>query len=100
MTSESTVNPFEIPIIPKGEDPADVFKSHILNLIGLLKLMLTNITPEEDAVLDRAISETYASRGITPETQDFAGIDPPLLEDLETVLMNMEGGRGNGGKAL
>ncbi|MEK7634619.1 MAG: DUF87 domain-containing protein [Patescibacteria group bacterium] len=94
LTSESTVNPFEIPIIPKGEDPADVFKSHILNLIGLLKLMLTNITPEEDAVLDRAISETYASRGITPETQDFAGIDPPLLEDLETVLMNMEGGRG------
>lgn len=94
LTSENTVNPFEIPVIPKGEDPSDVFRSHILNLVGLLKLMLKEITPEEDAVLDRAISETYASRGITAETQDFAGIAPPLLEDLETVLMNMEGGRG------
>lgn len=93
LTSESSVNPFEIPIIPKGEDPADVFKSHILNIVGLLKLMLGNITPEEDSILDRAITETYASRGITSETQDFAGINPPLLEDLETVLTNMEGGK-------
>lgn len=94
LTSEHSINPFEIPIIPKGEDPADVFKSHILNIVGLLKLMLKGITPEEDAILDRAITETYASRGITAETKDFMGIDPPLLEDLETVLMNMEGGRG------
>ncbi|MCL5004877.1 MAG: ATP-binding protein [Patescibacteria group bacterium] len=93
LTSESTINPFEIPIVPKGEEPADVFKSHILNLVGLLKLMLKGITPEEDAILDRAITETYASRGITAETKDFTGLQPPLLEDLESVLMNMEGGR-------
>jgi type IV secretory pathway VirB4 component len=94
LTSENTINPFEIPIVPKGEEPADVFKSHILNLVGLLKLMLKGITAEEDAILDRAITETYASRGITAETKDFTGIQPPLLEDLETVLKNMEGGRG------
>ncbi|MBI5079199.1 DUF87 domain-containing protein [Candidatus Wolfebacteria bacterium] len=94
LTSESAINPFDIPIIPKGDDPADVFKSHILNLSGLLKLMLGKITPEEDAILDRAITETYASRGITPEAEDFISIQAPLLEDLETVLYNMEGGRG------
>ena len=94
LTSESTINPFEIPIIPKGEEPGDVFKSHILNLVGLLKLMFGKVTSEEDAILDRAITETYASRGITFETKDFTGIQPPLLEDLETVLRNMEGGRG------
>ncbi len=94
LTSESAVNPFDIPIIPKGDDPADIFKSHILNLSGLLKLMLGKVTPEEDAVLDRAITETYASRGITPEVEDFMSIQAPLLEDLETVLFNMEGGRG------
>ncbi|MEK9154470.1 MAG: DUF87 domain-containing protein [Patescibacteria group bacterium] len=94
LTSESTINPFDIPIIPKDEDAADVFKSHILNLAGLLKLMLGKITPEEDALLDRAITETYASRGITPEHKDFINIEPPLLEDLQTVLENMEGGRG------
>ena len=94
LTSESTINPFEIPIIPKGEEPGDVFKSHILNLVGLLKLMLGKVSPEEDAILDRAITETYASRGITVETKDFSDIQPPLLEDLETILGNMEGGRG------
>jgi len=94
LTSESTINPFEIPIIPKGEEPGDVFKSHILNLVGLLKLMLGKVSPEEDAIIDRALTETYASRGITAETKDFTGIQPPLLEDLETILRNMEGGRG------
>ena len=94
LSSENQINPFDIPIIPKGEEPADVFKSHILNLTGLVKLMLGKITPEEDAMLDRAITETYASRGITPETENFSNIAPPLLGDLETVLENMEGGRG------
>ena len=84
----------KFPIIPKGEEPGDVFKSHILNLVGLLKLMLGKVSPEEDAILDRAITETYASRGITVETKDFSDIQPPLLEDLETILGNMEGGRG------
>lgn len=93
LTSENTVNPFDIPIIPKGEEPGDVFKSHILNLTGLLKLMLGKITPEEDAMLDRAITETYASRDITPEKKDFINIQPPLLEDLQAVLENMEGGK-------
>ena len=94
LTSENSLNPFDIPIIPKGEDPADVFKSHILNLTGLLKLMLGKITPEEDAMIDRAITETYASRNITPTTENFAELQPPLLEDLQTVLENMEGGAG------
>ena len=94
LTSENAINPFEIPIIPKNEDAGDIFKSHILNLTGLFKLMLGKITAEEDALLDRAITETYASRGITADIQDFTNIAPPLLEDLEQVLGNMEGGRG------
>src|SRR3990167_3816089 len=44
LTSENSLNPFDIPIIPKGEDPADVFKSHILNLTGLIKLIFGKIT--------------------------------------------------------
>ncbi|MDP3947414.1 MAG: ATP-binding protein [bacterium] len=92
LTSENHVNPFEIPIIPEDEDPAEVLRSHIVNLTGLLKLMLGAINPEEDAILDRAITETYASREIVPG-KDFSKAQPPLLEDLETVLVNMEGGR-------
>ncbi len=93
LTSKTSINPLDIPIVPKGEDPADVFKSHILNLVGLLKLMLGEITPEEDAILDRAIAETYFSRGITADVKDFSKLEPPLLEDLETVLNNIEGGK-------
>jgi len=93
LTSENQINPFEIPIIPEGEDPADVLKSHVLNLTGLVKLMVGEITPEEDALLDKAITETYASRDITVERRDFSEIEPPLLSDLQTVLASMEGGK-------
>jgi len=92
LSSHEHINPFDIPLIPEGESASDVLRSHIVTIAGLLKLMLGKLTPEEDALLDRAITETYASREIVPDT-DFAGKEPPLLEDLETVLRNMEGGR-------
>lgn len=93
LTSDQHINPFDIPQIPKGEDPADVFRSHILNLTGLLKIMLGDITVEEESLLDRALTETYASYDITPDNPNFLKIDPPLISDLQTVLHNMEGGR-------
>jgi conjugal transfer ATP-binding protein TraC len=93
LASDHHINPFEIPIIPEGEDPADVLKSHIVNLTGLFKIMLGQITPEEDSLLDRAIAETYASHDIVPG-KDFSNAVPPLLEDLQKILQNMEGGRG------
>lgn len=93
LDSENHINPFDIPIVPEDEEPGEVLKSHIVNLTGLLKLMLGKISPEEEAMLDRAITETYASRDITPD-KDFSKIAPPLLEDLETVLAGMEGGKG------
>lgn len=93
LTSDYHINPFDIPIIPEGEEPGDVFKSHILNLVGLLKLMLGELTPEEEALLDRAIIETYAAHDITPE-KDFSKMQPPLLEDFHSVIANMEGGAG------
>lgn len=93
LASANHINPFGIPVIPKDEEPAEVFRSHVLNLVGLIKLMLGGVTPEEDAILDRTILETYASRDITPE-KDFSKAQPPLLEDLQTILENTEGGTG------
>lgn len=92
LTSKEHVNPFDIPIIPEGENPADVLRSHIVTLSGLMKLMLGKLGPEEDAVLDRAITETYASREIVPG-EDFTGKPAPLIGDLETILRNLEGGK-------
>ncbi|MFA5870522.1 MAG: DUF87 domain-containing protein [Candidatus Paceibacterota bacterium] len=94
LTSPNHVNPFDIPIIPEGEEPSDVFKSHILNVTGLLKLMLGTITPEEDSLLDRVVTETYASRDITVENfGTMKGINAPLLEDLQVILSSTQGGQ-------
>lgn len=91
LTSNEHINPFDIPVIPEGENPTDVLRSHIVTLSGLMKLMLGKLSPAEDAILDRAITETYASREIVAG-EDFAGKPAPLLSDLETVLRNLEGG--------
>ncbi len=93
LSAHEHINPFDLPLIPEGETPSDVLRSHIVTLAGLIKLMLGKITPEEDAILDRAITETYASREIVVGL-DFAGKEPPLLGDLATILRNLEGGRG------
>lgn len=91
LSSHEHINPFDIPTIPEGETPSDVLRSHIVTLASLIKLMVGKVSPEEDAILDRAITETYASREITPD-EDFLGKEAPLLGDLETVLRNLEGG--------
>jgi hypothetical protein len=48
------------------------------------------MTPEEDAIVDKAITETYALKDITAES-NFAEVEPPLLSDFEMVLSGMEG---------
>ena len=92
LTSEHHINPFDLPPIGKDENPGDVLSSKIITLMGLLKVMLGKITPEEESILDSAITETYSSRDITPERKDFSDITPPLFTDLQTVLESMQGG--------
>jgi len=67
-----------------------VLRSAVINLVGLLRIMLGGLTPEEDAILDKALTETYASRDITPEA-DFSKITPTLLNDLQVILKNTAG---------
>jgi type IV secretory pathway VirB4 component len=52
--------------------------------------MLGGITPEEDALIDRAITETYALKDITADS-DFSNAETPLMSDFELVLSGMEG---------
>ena len=91
LTSKHHINPFDLPSVSEGESPDDVLRSNIINLVGLFRLMLGGLTPEEDSIMDKAITETYASRDITPEG-DFSNASPPTLSDLELVLAGMSGG--------
>lgn len=90
LSSEHHINPFDLPKLQEGEDPKDVLRSNIINLVGLFRLMLGGLSPEEDALVDRAIAETYALKDITGET-DFSNMEVPLLSDFEMVLGGMEG---------
>jgi len=92
LASPNHINPFDLPTPREDEKPEDVLRSNIINLIGLLRIMLGGLTPEEDAILDRALTETYAAKDITPETDPSTWEERiPLMEDLETVLEGMEG---------
>jgi type IV secretory pathway VirB4 component len=90
LSSSHHINPFDLPKLQSDEAPQDILRSHIISLVGLFRLMLSGLTPEEDAIIDRAISETYAMKDITGAT-DFSSQEPPLLSDFETVLGGMQG---------
>ena len=90
LNSEHHINPFDLPVVREDESAADVLRSNIVNLVGLFRIMLGGLTQEEDALIDRAITETYALKDITAES-DFRNIEPPLLSDFELVLAGMEG---------
>ena len=91
LNSPSHINPFDLPIPREDENPADILRSNIINLVGLFRIMLGGLTPEEDALVDRALTETYALKDITPES-DFSTIEPPLLSDFALILSGMVGG--------
>jgi len=90
LTSEHHINPFDLPFPREDESPNDVLRSNIINLVGLFRIMLGGLTPEEDSLIDSAITETYALKDITPDS-DFSNKTAPLLSDLELVLAGTEG---------
>ena len=90
LSSEHHINPFDLPVAREDEAPSDILRSNIVHLVGLFRIMLGGLTPEEDAIIDRAITETYALKDITPNS-NFANVSSPLLSDFELVLAGMEG---------
>ena len=90
LSSDHHVNPFDLPPPGEDEDPRDVLRSHIIELIGLFRLMLGGLSPEEETLVDLAVQETYALKDISGDA-DFADMEPPLLTDFEMVLAGMEG---------
>jgi len=90
LTSPHHLNPFDLPLPRDDEKPEDILRANIMNLVSLSRIMLGGMTPEEDSIMDKAISETYAAKDITPES-NFSNIEPPLMSDLEAVLKTMVG---------
>lgn len=90
LTSPHHLNPFDLPMAGPDERPSDILRNNIINLVGLIRIMLSGLTPKEDAIIDKALTETYAARDITPDS-DFSKIEPPIMRDLHTILRGMTG---------
>jgi len=81
------INPFDLSgMYTEGENELGL---KILSLHGLLRIVMGELDVTHDAILDRALVETYRQKGITtdPQTQKK---EPPLMEDLYKVLLGME----------
>ncbi len=92
LTSPNHINPFDLPAIRNDEDPNEILRNNIANILGLLHIMLGNITPEEDSILDKAIRETYAIKDVTEDTVwKETPPEAPTMGNLFDVLGNMEG---------
>ncbi len=90
LNSTSHLNPFDLPKIGVDEKPEDALRRNVVELVGLFRIMLGGLTPEEDAIIDQAIVETYAAKDITPDN-NFDRAQPPLMNDFQAVLESMEG---------
>ncbi|MBU1131248.1 ATP-binding protein [Patescibacteria group bacterium] len=91
LNSPSKINPFDLPkAIGDNTKPADIIRSAIITLKGLVRLMLGDLTNQEDSLIDRALLETYAKKDITPDS-DLTNIEPPLMRDFQEVLEGIEG---------
>lgn len=87
FNSPAHINPFDLSqVFVEGENELGL---KILNLHGLIKTMLGDMSPTDEAVLDRALVLAYKLKGITPDP-DTQKNEPPLLEDLYKVFLGME----------
>lgn len=87
FNSPSKINPFDLSALYNPEENELGLK--IISLHTLLKIMFGSMTPDEEAVLDRALIAAYKAKGITPEPES-QNQEPPLMEDLYKALIGME----------
>ncbi|MBI2010263.1 MAG: ATP-binding protein [Candidatus Chisholmbacteria bacterium] len=87
FNSQAKINPFDLAHITEKDE--NQLGQKIISLHGLLKVMMGNLTPTEEALLDRALVASYKAKGITPDPAT-QGYEPPLLEDLYKTLIGME----------
>jgi conjugal transfer ATP-binding protein TraC len=91
LNANTRINPFDLPNPLPGESNADILRSAIIDLMGLMNLMLGKLNPTEISIMEKAIQESYAKRDITPDS-DFKKVIPPTMTDLVEILEGIVGG--------
>ncbi|OGJ44333.1 conjugal transfer protein TraC [Candidatus Peregrinibacteria bacterium RIFOXYB2_FULL_33_20] len=93
LNSDRRINPFDLPKPIDADEmkPGDLLRTSIISLSGLLKLMLGEVSPAEEGIIDKALLDVYATRGITMDTPNPGDFEPPTMDDFYNVLSSMEG---------
>lgn len=92
LNSDSKINPFDLPKKTDEENKVgDLIRSAVITLKGLVRLMIGELSHEEDSILDRALIETYAKNDITAAS-DLSQVVAPIMSDLQGILEGFEGG--------
>ncbi len=86
VKSKYKINPFDL--VKDSKEP-DELQNKILDLHSLMRVMMGDLTPSQDALLDRALVAVYQQKGITQDASTFKN-ESPLLEDLFKVFLGME----------
>lgn len=91
LNSPNRINPFDLPKALPGESTADILRSAVIDMMGLMNLMLGKLTPTEESVMEKAIYEAYAKRDITADS-DLNNVNVPTMGDLVEILDGIVGG--------
>ncbi|MDD3862045.1 MAG: DUF87 domain-containing protein [Candidatus Gracilibacteria bacterium] len=96
LNSDRRINPFDLPKPIEGDDvqPGDLLRTNIISLHGLLNVMLGKLDATEESIVDKALIDVYALKGITMDILDPSIYEPPTMEDLYQILNSMEGANG------
>lgn len=86
LSSQYKINPFDL---PKNDIEPDELSNKILDLHSLMRVIMGDLTPSQDALLDKALVLTYQQKGIIQDPETFK-FEPPLMEDLYKTLLGME----------
>jgi type IV secretory pathway VirB4 component len=83
-SSSIKINPFDLSgLYEEGENELGL---KILSLHALFKIVMGGLDASQEAILDRALVETYKSKGITTDPQTQKN-QPPIVEDLYNILL-------------
>lgn len=92
FNSDKKINPFDLSAV--YEEGENELGHKIITIHSLLKVMLGQMTAEQEALLDRALVAAYKAKGITPDPATQSN-EPPLMEDLYKALIGMENAAAN-----
>lgn len=102
LNSDTRINPFDLPRVIDSDEAEDALRANLVTLHGLFRLMLggsqatsagilmSALTPAEEADLDQALIDTYARAGITSDPLTHNSM-PPTISDLYDTLLHMGG---------